>query len=147
MRKCGNCSTCDFVQEGKVVKSTMTTAVAHINAAIKWRDTWVIYSITCKKPRCHQQYAGKTLSEFRTRIYQHPVSMTGIDRKTGPNLDKAVGAHFNGPGHKVSDMAVTILEKVWSKDSMVLAVREEYWIRKLNPLGTISVANFAIFSL
>ena len=54
------------------------------------------------------------------------------DGKTGPNLDKAIGAHFNGPGHKVSDMAVTILEKVWSKDPMVLAVREEMWIRLLN---------------
>ena len=52
--------------------------------------------------------------------------------KTGPNLDKAVGSHVNGPGHKVSDMAVTILEKVRSKDPMVLAGREEFWIRKLN---------------
>ena len=102
MRKCGNCSTCDFVQEGKVVKSTMTNVVATINAAVNCRDARVIYCITCKKPRCHQQYAGKTLTEF------------------------------NGPGHKVSDMAVTILEKVWSKDPMVLAVREEMWIRLLN---------------
>ena len=111
MRKCGNCSTCDFVQEGKVVKSTMTNVVATINAAVNCRDARVIYCITCKKPRCRQQYTGKTVSEFRTRMYQHRVSVTGTDGKTGPNLDKAVGAHFNGPGHKVSDMAVTILEK------------------------------------
>ena len=65
-------------------------------------------------------------------MYQHRVSVTGTDGKTGPNLDKAIGAHFNGPGHKVSDMSVTILEKVWSKDPMVLAVREEMWIRLLN---------------
>ena len=63
MRKCGNCSTCDFVQEGKVVKSTMTNVVATINAAVKCRDAWVIYCINCKKPRCRQQYAGKTLSD------------------------------------------------------------------------------------
>ena len=132
MRKCGNCSTCDFVQEGKVVKSTMTNVVATINAAVNCRDARVIYCITCKKPRCRQQYGGKTLTEFRHRMYQHRVSVTGTDGKTGPNLDKAIGAHFNGPGHKVSDMAVTILEKVWSKDPMVLAVREEMWIRLLN---------------
>ena len=72
------------------------------------------------------------MSEFRHRMYQHRVSVTGTDGKTGPNLDKAIGAHFNGPGHKVSDMSVTILEKVWSKDPMVLAVREELWIRRLN---------------
>ena len=42
MKKCGNCSTCDFVQEGKVVKSTMTTAVATINAAGNCRTSRVI---------------------------------------------------------------------------------------------------------
>ena len=47
-------------------------------------------------------------------------------------LEKAVGAHFNGPGHKVSDMSVTILEKVWNTDPMYLSVREEFWINKLN---------------
>ena len=131
MKKCGNCSTYDFVQEGKVVKSTMTTAVATINAAVNCRTSRVIYFITCKKPRCRQQYAGKTVLEFRNRMYQHRVSVTGTDGKTGPNLEKAVGAHFNGPGHKVSDMSVTILEKVWNKDPMFLTVREEFWIKKM----------------
>ena len=42
---------------------------------------------------------------------------------------RAVEAHFNGPSHKVSEMAVTILEKVWSMDPIVLAVREEFWIQ------------------
>ena len=58
MRKCGNCSTCDFMQEGRVVKST-------IIAPVNCRDAWVIYCITYKKPRCQQQYTGKILSEFR----------------------------------------------------------------------------------
>ena len=34
MKKCGNCSTCDYVQEGKEVRSTQTDAVATINAAV-----------------------------------------------------------------------------------------------------------------
>ena len=51
MKKCGNCSTCNFVQEGKVTKSTMTTAVATINAAVNCRTSRVIYCITCKKSR------------------------------------------------------------------------------------------------
>ena len=41
MRKCGNCSTCDFDQEGKE---------AIINAAVICR-TRVIYCITCEKMR------------------------------------------------------------------------------------------------
>ena len=46
MKKCGNCSTCDYVQEGKVVKSTQTDAIAVINVAVTCRDTRVIYCIT-----------------------------------------------------------------------------------------------------
>ena len=132
MRQLLDCSTCDYVQEGKVVKSTQSDAVAVINAAVNCRTARVIYCITCKKPRCRSQYCGKTVSEFRTRMYQHRVSVTGTDGKTGPNLEKAVGAHFNGPGHKVSDMSVTILEKVWNKDPMFLTVREDHWIKKMN---------------
>ncbi len=132
MKKCGDCSTCDYVQEGKEVKATHTNAAAIINAAVTCRDCRVIYCITCKKPRCRQQYCGKTESEFRTRMYQHRVSVTGTDGKTRPDLNKAIGAHYNGPGHKVSDMSVTILEKVYSKDPMVLAVREQHWINLFN---------------
>ena len=85
--------------------------MATISAAVNCRTSRVIYCITCKKPRCGQQYAGKTVSEFRNRMYQHRLSVTGTDGKTGPNLEKAVGAYFNGPGHKVSDMSVTILRR------------------------------------
>ena len=42
------------------------------------------------------------------------------------------GRHFNLKGHKLSDFECTILEKVHDKDPMVLAVREQYWIRKFN---------------
>ena len=132
MKKCGNCSSCDYVQEGKEVRSTQSDAVAVINAAVNCRTSRVIYCITCKKERCREQYCGKTVSEFRSRMYQHRISVTGTDGKTMPRLDKAIGAHYNGPGHKVSDMSVTILEKVHSKDPMVLAVREVYWIRRFN---------------
>ena len=99
---CGNCSTCDFVQEGKVVKSTMTTAVATINAAVNCRTSRVIYCITCKKPWCRQQYAGKTVSEFRNRMYQHRVSVTGTDGKTGlgPTWRKLSGPTSMAPDTK-----------------------------------------------
>ena len=47
-------------------------------------------------------------------------------------LHKATGEHFNKPGHKISDMIMTIIEKVHSDDPMVLSVREEHWIKKGN---------------
>ena len=102
------------------VRSTQTDAMATINTAVNCRTSRV------------KQYCGKMVSEFRSCMYQHWVSVTGTDGKTGPSLEKAVGAHFNGPGHKVSDMSMTILEKVWNEDPMYLAVREEFWINKMN---------------
>ena len=47
-------------------------------------------------------------------------------------LHKATGEHFNRPGHKISDMIMTIIEKVHSNDPMVLSVREEHWIKRGN---------------
>ena len=122
-----NCSTCDYVQEGKQVKSTQTSAVANINAAVDCRTSNVVYCVNCTKPRCRLQYVGKTVSEFRTRMSAHR-SYVGPK----PKLDKATGEHFNRPGHKCADMGVTILEKVFNKDPMFLTVREEFWIRQFN---------------
>ena len=51
---------------------------------------------------------------------------------TNSNLHKAVGEHFDGNGHKVSDFECSILEKVFDPDPMILTVREHYWIRKFN---------------
>ena len=123
--------------------STMTTAMATINAAVNCRTSRVIYCTTCTKPRCRSQYCWKTVSEFRTlfilaqqfrtRMYQHRVSVTGTDGKTGPNLEKAVGAHFNGPGHKVSDMSVTktpcswLWEKLFGSRKWILNSKECKW--------------------
>ena len=43
---------------------------------------------------------------------------------------KAIEAHFNSKGHKLSYFECSILEKVHDKDPMVLAIREQYWICK-----------------
>ena len=51
---------------------------------------------------------------------------------TNANLHKAVGKHFNGKGHRVSDFECSIAEKVFDPDPMIMTVREQYWIRKFN---------------
>ena len=71
-------------------------------------------------------YIGKSVVNFRTRMSQH---RNYVAKKM---LHKATGEHFNKPGHKISDMLMTIIEKVHSDDPMVLSVREEHWIRKGN---------------
>ena len=47
-------------------------------------------------------------------------------------LQKVTGAHFNEKGHKVSDMRVTILEKVFSTDENVRKEREHHYINIMN---------------
>ena len=47
-------------------------------------------------------------------------------------LTKATGEHFNLKGHKVSDMRITILEKIFSSDPAVRKEREKYYISKMN---------------
>ena len=47
-------------------------------------------------------------------------------------VNKATGEHFNLKGHKVSDMRVSILEKIFSSDAAVRKEREKYFIMKMN---------------
>ena len=44
----------------------------------------------------------------------------------------ATGEHFNLPGHTLSDLRITILEKVRSNDDMYRKERERYFIQKFN---------------
>ena len=48
------------------------------------------------------------------------------------HLNKATGAHFNEKAHKVSDMRVVILEKVFSSDPAVRKERESHFIKQMN---------------
>ena len=47
-------------------------------------------------------------------------------------LTKATGEHFNQKGHKVSDMSVTVLEKIFFPDPAVRKERENDFIAKMN---------------
>ena len=47
-------------------------------------------------------------------------------------ISKATGEHFNMKGHKVSDMRVSIIEKVFSQDTAVRKEREKFYIMKMN---------------
>ena len=49
-------------------------------------------------------------------------------------LHQATGAHWNLPGHKVSDMGITVLEKIKSKDPFYRNEREKYFINKFEAI-------------
>ena len=82
--------------------------------------------IECQKTFCRQKYIGETERELRERISEHRGC---IHNK---NKTQATGAHFNLPGHSLSDMKVTILEKVRKHDEAYRKERELYHIRKFN---------------
>ena len=84
----------------------------------------VVYVITCSK--CKEQYVGQT---------ERTLSMRFSEKRGYVNtkkLDKATGHHFNQAAHSLSDMRVSVLEKVHSKDPHMRETRESIYINKLN---------------
>ena len=47
-------------------------------------------------------------------------------------MSKDIGEHYSQKGHKVSEMQVTILEKIFSTDPAFRKEREKYYIMKMN---------------
>ena len=47
-------------------------------------------------------------------------------------MTKATGIHFNEKGHKISDMQISILEKVFNQDPQFRKQRERMYIQKFN---------------
>ena len=124
MKKCLNCPICPFVSEGKVVKATVTSATVDINSPVTCQTTNIIYCITCNK--CRQQYIGTSERSLQKRFSEHR------DYVKNEHLNKATGWHFNKKGHSVSDMKVTILEKVYSPDEALRLERENHYINLFN---------------
>ena len=47
-------------------------------------------------------------------------------------MTKATGIHFNEKGHRISDMQISILEKVFNQDPQFRKQRERMYIQKFN---------------
>ena len=82
------------------------------------------YAITCSVANCKQQYIGQTHRSLKERFREH-LRYVDIDRE-------ATGKHFNLPGHSKSDMTVTVLEKVHSRDVWLREEKESEFIRNCN---------------
>ena len=72
------------------------------------------------------QYIGESERSLQERFREHKACVVN------KHLKKATGAHYNTPGHSVSDMQVSILEKVHNTDPLIRKEREELLIRKFN---------------
>jgi len=96
--------------------------VNQIKDQIKCSDTYLIYTIQCKK--CKVEYVGKTTQSISNRFYQHYTDTLDKDNS------KPVPEHFNSRNHSVRDMICIPFEKIRIKDETQLSNRETYWIVK-----------------
>ena len=124
MKKCNKCSVCPFIQEGKTVKATSTNFKVDINSSVTCSTTNVIYLLGCDK--CPQQYIGETERMLKDRFLEHK------GYANSNNQTKATGLHFSQKGHSISNMKITVLEKVFNENPQFRKQREKMYIQKFN---------------
>ena len=125
MKKCGkNCTACPYIKEVKSLK--INQAEWKINQSLNCNISNCVYLIECKKENCNMKYIGETKRILKFRLAEHRGYINNKDET------KATGKHFNLPGHRLSDLSVTILEKVKTRDDLYRKEREHYFIRKFN---------------
>ena len=76
--------------------------------------------------KCSQQYIEETEKMLRERFSEHKTYVNTN------NKSKSTGIHFNQKGHSVSDMEISIIEKVFNKDPRYRKQREKLYIQKFN---------------
>ena len=72
------------------------------------------------------KYVGETRRTTKFRIADHRGYVNTQD------LAKTTGHHFNTPGHSLSDLSITSLEKVRIDDDLYRKEMDMYFIRKCN---------------
>lgn len=115
------CSLCSKRENTSKHVSSFSKKVYPIKSKISCKDTYVIYSIECKK--CNLQYVGQTIQPVYKRFLNHFYDVLN------KNIEKPVPAHFvNSRDHSIHDMIFTPFEKLYKKDKTLLDVREKFWI-------------------
>ena len=94
----------------------------NINAPCDCNTSNVIYLIKCLK--CDEQYVGQTGRKFLERIKEH------VNYVRSKKLNQPTGFHFNLPGHNLSNLQATIIEKCSVKSTMFRETREEFFIKR-----------------
>ena len=125
MKKCGkNCTACPYIREVKSLR--MNGKDWKINQNLNCNTYNCVYMIEYKKDNCKLKYVGETKQILKFRLADHRGYINNQDYTT------ATGEHFNSPGHSLSDLSITILERVKTMDDLYRREREKYFIRKFN---------------
>ena len=72
------------------------------------------------------KYIGETERTLAERLEEH----RGYINQN--KLNKSTGNHLNSRGHSISNLNISILEKVKSNETLYRKEREKYLIRKFN---------------
>jgi hypothetical protein len=111
MKKCGkNCTACPYIREVKSL--SINKNEWKINQSLNCEISNCVYLIECRKDICDMKYVGETKRMIKFRLADHRGYVNTQD------LTKATGLHFNSPGHSLSDLSITVLEKVRSDDDL-----------------------------
>ena len=111
MKKCGNnCTACPYIREVKSLR--INQKEWKINQSLNCEVSNCVYLIECRKDNCDMKYVGETRRILKFRLADHRGYVNTQD------LTKATGQHFNSPGHSLSDLSITVLEKVRSDDDL-----------------------------
>jgi hypothetical protein len=129
---CNNtrCRAANHIRTCSNFTSTVNGNVYNVRGSISCSSSNLIYLITCR--HCHQQYVGETSRPLADRINDH-LSYIRLHKST------PTGLHFNLPGHSATDMQVTGIELLQSKDSADFRrMKETTWqnlLQTAHPLG------------
>ena len=124
MTMCNNCPICPFLTEEKSVRATATNLTVDISRPVNSQTKNILYYISCEK--CSMQYIGESEHLLQDHFSEH--KSFAMNQK----VNKAAGQHFSGKGHKVSNMRVTIFEKIFNLVSSVRKESEKYFTTKRN---------------
>ena len=96
-----------------------------------------MYIVTCSKsdrvcPNC-PQYCGESGKTGEKRFTGHRDTIT---QQCHATTTLPVGEHFHLPGHSVSDLVFTPVEKIYSDNIFVRKVRERRLINDLDLINS-----------
>ena len=128
MKKCGKqCHACPYIIESKEVKSVNYKPLKwQLRNNLSCESSNIVYLIQCMKDNCNEQYIGESKRAIKDRLGDHKGYIRNY------HVNQPTGAHFNKPGHLLSDMKIIILEKVKKMDDQYRKEREKYFIKKFN---------------
>ena len=106
-----------FFKETKLIKLNKSTWT--IGSVVNCESSNIVYLIKCQKEECKERYIDESSRPLKKRVKEH------VDYILRLFSTQATGQHYNMPEHDLSNMAITVLEKVHKYDDFYRQEREK----------------------